>query len=147
MRQPIDRGDIAIKPGVFVGDDFSPDIARLRGTRCTRCAETFFPPRGACPRCHTRATLVEVALGRTGKISSITMVARPPHHLAQPYWLAEIDLADGIRLLAQVDADHGKNIPVGTDVAMTTRPLLSLPNGQRLWGYVFAPVEPAKANA
>lgn len=141
MRPKVEVADEAIKPGVFVADDISPDTARLRGTRCARCAEIFFPAREACPRCHVREGMEEVALTRTGKIGAITAVARPPQHYAAPYWLAEIELPEGVRLLAQVDASLDQPIPVGTAVELTTRPLLPRPNGQWLWGYVFAPIE------
>jgi uncharacterized OB-fold protein len=141
MRPKVDVADEAIKPGVFVADDFSPDTARLRGTRCGRCAEVFFPARESCPRCHVRGEMQEVALARTGKIGAITAVARPPQHYAAPYWLAEIELPEGVRLLAQGDASLDQLIPVGALVELTARPLLPRPHGQWLWGYVFAPIE------
>lgn len=130
--------DIPIKPGVFVGDDCKPDRARLRGTQCRRCIETFFPARAICPRCRSDA-MVDVTLGRTGRIAAITHVVRPPRHYAAPYRLAKVDLTEGVRIVAQVD-DGDRGIRVGEAVSMTTRPLLSLPDGRRVWGYVFVPV-------
>jgi uncharacterized protein len=138
MPEPI---DIPIKPGVFVDDDFAPERARLRGTRCGRCGETFFPPRQVCPRCHVAGTMEDVTCGRVGRINSITRVVRTPHHYTQAYWLAEVDLAEGVRLLAQVDAPLERPLPIGATVELTTRPILLLPDGKRVWGYVFTPVD------
>ncbi|HWB47388.1 MAG TPA: OB-fold domain-containing protein [Hyphomicrobiaceae bacterium] len=140
MRPKVEVADEAIKPGVFVADDFSPETARLRGARCPRCQEVFFPARQACPRCHTRDDMQEVALARTGRIGAITAVVRPPQHYPAPYWLAEVELPEGVRVVAQVEAAIDQPVPVGAAVELTTRPLLARPNGQWLWGYVFAPV-------
>lgn len=129
--------DIPVKAGVFVGENFTPGRARLRATRCGRCGETFFPARRICPRCQVAGTMQDVACGLAGKIHSITQVARPPKHYAQPYWLAEVDLFDGVRLLAQVDAPPDRRPPTGATVELTTRPLLTLADGRRVWGYVF----------
>jgi uncharacterized protein len=130
--------DLPIKRGVFVGDDFRPDHAQLRGVRCAHCDETFFPARTVCPRCQSDA-ITEVALARTGRVNSITAVMRPPNHYAKPYWLAEVDLPEGVRLLAQIDCPLQQQIQVGESVTLVTRPLLSLPDGKRVWGYLFAP--------
>ena len=137
MPQP-ELTDMPIKPGIFVGGDFHPGRARLRGTRCMRCAETFFPPRSICPRCRGE-DLKEVTLQPWGKVNSVTAVMRPPKHYQHPYWLGEVDLPDGVRLIAQLVGDMEVPIRVGETVMLTTLPLFSLPNGKRIWGYAFKP--------
>lgn len=137
MQQASKRSDIPIKAGVFFGEDFAPERARLRATRCSRCGETFFPPRRVCPRCRVFGTLSDLSVGPIGRISAITRVARPPSHYAHPYWLAEIDLAEAVRVLGQVNAPPDRAPQIGAEVRLTTRPMLSLPDGTRLWGYVF----------
>lgn len=131
--------DIPIKRGVFICDDFNPVSARLRGSRCKQCDETFFPPRESCPRCQ-EGGMEDVPLARTGKVASITAVGRPPNHYAEPYWLAEVDLPEGVRLIAQIDCPLNREVRVGETVQFTTRPLLSFADGKRVWGYVFTPV-------
>lgn len=133
--------DIPVKAGIFVQDDFDPERARLHATRCARCGETFFPARRVCPRCHTAQAMEDVALGRIGRIHAVSLVAHPPHHYARAYWLAEIDLPEGVRLVAQLEASPEHPPAVGKAVSMTTRPILMLPDSRRLWAYVFAPHE------
>lgn len=136
MQKKPDLIDVPIKPGLFVDEQFDPGQARLRATRCRHCREVFFPPRSVCPRCQQQ-TMDELALGRVGKINAITAVTRPPRHYAAPFLLAEVDLSDGVRLLAHVDADRGE-LAVGASVTMTTRGLF-ISHGKRYWGYVFCP--------
>ncbi len=128
--------DIAIKPGVFVDEDFRPGHARLRASRCARCSETFFPARMGCPRCQT-SEMKDVVLGTTGHINSVTAVMRQPNHYSAPYWLAEVDVPEGVRLIAQIDSAVDRDVCVGEVVTLTTRPLLTLPDGRRLWSYIF----------
>lgn len=130
--------DIAIKPGIFVGEDFRPGHARLRASRCLRCAETFFPARMGCPRCQA-SDMKDVVLGPTGRVNSATAVMRQPNHYAAPYWLAEVDVPEGVRLITQIESAVDRDIRIGEIVTLTTQPVLTLPDGRRLWSYIFEP--------
>jgi uncharacterized OB-fold protein len=142
--------DVPIRAGLFIDDDFRPETARLKGSRCATCQQSFFPRREVCPRCRTASTLQEISLSRRGWVSAITAVARPPAHYASPYLLAEVDLPEGVRIVTQIDAPVEKPVQVGAEVSLITRPLLTTPEGARAWGYLFAPavgplIEPESA--
>jgi uncharacterized protein len=91
-----------------------PDRPQLLGRRCSACGTVVFPPRRAtCPNpsCGSEA-LVEVALGRTGRIWSFTTnhYAPPAPYISpdpfEPYTVAAVELADErLTVLGQVDPD------------------------------------------
>ncbi len=131
--------DVPIRAGVFVGEDFRAPAAALRGTRCARCAETFFPARRVCARCHAADRIEETALGRRGRVFALTHVVRPAGHYAAPYVLALVDLPEGVRVLSQIAAAPD-TVAIGDEVTLVVEPLFDTPEGQRVWGYRFAPV-------
>ncbi len=132
--------DVPVRKGIFTGGDFRTAAVGLRATRCGRCAECFFPPRRACPRCHRAEAMSEVALGRRGRIHALTRVARPAAMYPDPYTLALVDLPEGVRLLAQVKGP-AEALRLGADVELVVEPLFQTPDGRRVWGYRFAALD------
>lgn len=130
-----------IKPGLFTADDpADPDLA-LKGSRCDACAETFFPPRAICPRCHSPAAVRDVALSRTGVVYACTRVVRTPAQYPAPYLLAWVDLPEGVRLMTQLACPAGADVRVGAPVHMVVEPLFDTADGRAVWGYRFRPEE------
>ena len=70
---------------------------------CGRCGRRFFPHRLACPACGSRAfVVVSVA---TGVVAETTIVHRAPgRSLPRPVRIATVMLADGLPIVARVDA-------------------------------------------
>ena len=128
--------DVPVKPDVFWENDFRSPGARLAGARCTRCDEGFFPPRRVCPRCHDASSMVAGPLATRGRVFAMTHVTRPADQYAVPYVLALVDLADGVRVLAQLAAAPDA-VRLGDEVTLIVEPLFEL-EGQRVWGYRFA---------
>ena len=133
------RRDVPVKPGIFTHDDFAADEVALRGSRCRACDEAFFPARQVCPRCRSRDAIADVALGRAGTVHALTHVTRPPAHYDDAYVLAEVDLAEGVRLVAHIVAEAGDAVAPGDAVTLVVRPQFALPDGRRVWGYQFRP--------
>lgn len=129
--------DVPVKDGVFTSGDFRTAEVSLRGTRCARCAETFFPPRRVCPRCHGADSMGEVTLSRMGRIHAVTHVARPAAVYRGAYMLALVDLPEGVRLLTQVKGP-AEGLVIGAEVELVVEPLFETPDSQRVWGYRFA---------
>ena len=129
--------DVPVKPDVFWQNDFRRPDARLAGARCTRCAEGFFPPRRVCPRCHDAASIVAGPLATRGRVFALTHVTRPADPYTAPYLLALVDLDDGVRVLTQLAA-AADTVRLGDEVTLVVEPLFEL-EGQRVWGYRFAP--------
>ena len=130
---------LPLKPGIFTAEDWHDRDLALCGARCGRCGETFFPSRRVCPRCHVPDMMARVALGRSGRIHAITHVERWPRHLSAAYFLAQIDLPEGVRILAQIAAPDGATPRIGDEVTLVIEPMFHTPEGKPVMGYRFAP--------
>ena len=77
---------------------------RLLVQRCIECGRAGSYPRCACPHCWSERLRFETASGR-GEIVSWSLVHRPNHEsflTEVPIVIAEIALAEGVRLIARV---------------------------------------------
>jgi uncharacterized OB-fold protein len=86
--------------------------------RCTDCGQAQFYPRGFCIHCLSEH-LEWIAASGQGHIQSFTICYMPGHPAMAgrvPYAMALVDLAEGVRMLAEIqDADLAK-ISVGDAV-------------------------------
>lgn len=130
---------LSLKPGIFTAEDLHDRELALCGARCGKCGETVFPSRPVCPRCHIPDTMTRVALCRSGRIHAITHVECWPRHLSAAYFLAQIDLPEGVRILAQIAAPEGAVPHIGDEVTLVVEPMFHTPEGRPVMGYRFAP--------
>ncbi|MGH7076052.1 MAG: Zn-ribbon domain-containing OB-fold protein [Stellaceae bacterium] len=127
-----------LKPGIFTAGDLQdPDLA-LCGTRCGKCGETFFPQRRICPRCRVPGTMAPTALSRNGRIHAVTQVLRWPGHLSASYFLALIDLPEGVHLVTQITVPEGLMPRIGDEVTLMVEPIFHTAEGTPVLGYRFA---------
>ena len=99
----------------------------LIGVKCEVCKQSFFPPRRICPTCRRKGKLVEEKMPLTGKIFSFTEVHSAPIGIEfeTPYFMALIELANGVKILSQiVDSDEEK-IKIGAPVKAVFRRITS----------------------
>ncbi len=100
--------------------EHGPEATYLKGLaqgiwriqRCTGCSRHVFPPRQYCPGCES-AKLEWVAPRPTGTVYSTTVVRLDPQ---QPYNVALIDLADGIRMMSSVICPDPGDVYIGMPV-------------------------------
>ena len=86
----------------------------LEGGRCVTCSHALLFARPRCPRCG--GEVVPERFGPEGSVWAVTVVhvpSRPDEEV--PYTLAYVDLDDGPRVLARLDAA----CPVGGRVRLT----------------------------
>jgi len=95
---------------------------RLIGSKCSDCGKIFYPPRTVCLKCGSR-NLVEVALARTGRVFSYTVIRSPPSEftLYKPYIVALIELDDGARILSQLTDVEPEDVKIGMRVKAVFR--------------------------
>jgi len=87
---------------------------RITAVKCKKCGEIYFPNITTCMNC--RGTETEtVDLKGEGKIYSYTWVHRTPPGVPGPYCLCLIDLCEGVRVWAQVEAQEGE-VKIGQPV-------------------------------
>lgn len=97
---------------------------RLAYQWCPDCRRAVFPGRIACPDCLSSALEWRTSGGR-GTVYSYTVVrrSRHPYFAARvPYVVALVDVAEGFRLLATLDADPD-TVAVGMPVRARFEPL------------------------
>src|SRR5207302_7584728 len=75
----------------------------LVGMRCAHCDIKAFPAREVCSGCGRDDGLAEVELAPEGSLYTFSEVHVAPKGFATPYVIGYVDLADGVRVLAQID--------------------------------------------
>jgi uncharacterized OB-fold protein len=73
----------------------------LRLQRCRGCDRTYFPPQPFCPGCGGEDVEVVLASGR-GSLYSYVITHRAAPGFEAPYVIAEVELAEGPRLLSNL---------------------------------------------
>lgn len=96
---------------------------KLELQRCNDCHKAIFYPRRHCPHCWG-LNLSSFQSSGKGVVASIVEVHRAGHPAFQadtPYYVALIDLAEGVRLLSNVSDPAAKTVPIGAAVELTWR--------------------------
>lgn len=99
---------VSVSPGTFTPPGVKGEIFLLGGI-CRDCGARFFPMHAACIRCFGSA-IESVRLERAGTVNSFAVVRQAPRGYfgPVPYVLGHVELADGVRVIAQL---------IGKDVA------------------------------
>jgi uncharacterized OB-fold protein len=92
---------------------------------CTACGEPHWYPREACPHCLSTELEWREASGR-GTVHAVSVMPKPGNPLMagrEPYAVALIDLAEGVRMLSEVGGDDPGSVAVGDAVVLAWEPL------------------------
>lgn len=96
-------GDTATTPIIRTGPDRR---FALLASRCDACGDVRYPPRELCPMDRSPATAF--ALAGTGSIYEAVEVHLAPVGFVAPYWVGYVDMDEGVRVLAQIRDDTGR---------------------------------------
>lgn len=133
-------GNIPCREGIFEisKHDSKPNLI---GSKCNKCGIYLFPSKKICPACFDDA-MTEVALNRTGKVYSYTIIRQAPTGFNVPFATAYIDLPEGVRVFAQLDlACWEKGEPrIGQEVELALGPVRTDAQGNQIIGIKFIPV-------
>jgi uncharacterized OB-fold protein len=101
---------------------------RLVLPRCDACAHVVWYPRAWCPACGSGAVTWEAMRGE-GTVYAVTVIrkAMGPWSAAAPYAAAYVELAEGPRLLANLEVDDPTSVRVGDAVVAVFVPIPDLP--------------------
>jgi uncharacterized OB-fold protein len=135
---------IPVANGLFAE---TKDGARLIGSRCATCGTPYFPQVDWCrhPEC-TASKIEQAGFGPDGKIWSCAIQDYPPPPPAKfdkpykPYAMAVVDLADGLRVLGQVDTDDIRSVRPDMKVILVVATLCHDDAGNELTTWKFRPV-------
>jgi uncharacterized OB-fold protein len=141
MKRPLDvavAGDAAthlIAPElVEIGADDAPHLV---GGRCRSCGARSFPRAAVCSECLSEE-IDKIALPTEGTLYSYTVVHQAPKGWKVPYALGYVDLPDGVRVLAHIDAPADR-LAIDLPVRLDTGIVGADPSGAPLMTYVFVP--------
>jgi uncharacterized protein len=97
---------------------------------CPGCGQKYTDDVDICPACLNVTATVRMEVNGTGKIYSYSRVHVAPEQFKSivPYYLAIIDLEEGLRMMGRLQTQEGDHIRIDAPVE-----LVSLENG-----YVFA---------
>ncbi len=95
---------------------------RLHGTKCPKCGMAQFPPARICSGCGSSEGLLEIALGRTGRVFTYTKdyLYEAP---VLPTIMAVVDLEGGGRFLCQMTDAEESEVEIGMPVELVLRRL------------------------
>lgn len=90
----------------------------LFGLCCEKCGETFMPPKYICSKCSS-ANLKRFDLSGKGEILTYTTIRVPPAQFQgqEPYDVAIVKLAEGLRITARLKVEEGKKAELGAHVS------------------------------
>jgi uncharacterized OB-fold protein len=121
-------------PGLLGFDEQGP---YLIGGRCLACDAVAFGMRDICPRCWSSDGMRPTPIGRTGRLYSCTTIHQAPDGFAAPYLVGYVDLPEGVRAFAHIDAGVARP-EIGEDVVLRIAPVRRSRDGGLLDGPVFA---------
>lgn len=94
------------------------DTGTLLGSRCNQCGASSWPARAICHRCGSPDVEGSV-LSREGSLITYTTVWVPRPGLEPPYALGQIDLPEGVRVIAHVrEVPDDARVPLPVHVVM-----------------------------
>ncbi|MFH1106856.1 MAG: Zn-ribbon domain-containing OB-fold protein [Candidatus Micrarchaeota archaeon] len=117
-----------------------PERYYLRGSRCENCGGEYFPQRQFCPKCRRKGKIVEKNMPETGKILTFTRVHVAPKGFEHevPYFMAIIELGNGVKILSQVVDSDPAGVAIGAPVKMVFRKVMEDDcEGAIAYGYKF----------
>lgn len=119
-----------------------PERYTLIGSKCKNCKGEFFPQRALCPTCRSHGAITAHPMPTEGQVFSYTEVHTAPSGFEHetPYYLAIIELANGVKLLSQVVDVPENTMTIGLPVKMVFRKISQdAHEGVIAYGYKFAP--------
>ncbi len=95
----------------------------LEGIHCEVCKESFFPKRTICPNCRRKGKLVEKQMPNTGTIYSYSLVNSAPvgFEYEVPYFVAIVELDNGVKIFSQVVDSDPEKVKIGAKVKAVFR--------------------------
>ncbi len=112
----------------------------LVGSFCSTCGTNYFPSRRVCPKCRRKGKLEARKMPNEGKVYSFTHVHAAPAGFEHetPYFMAIIELVNGVRILAQLVDSPEDKVKFGARAVMVFRRIYADEDeGAIAYGYKF----------
>lgn len=109
----------------------------LHGGRCSDCGTVTFMMPEICPECWAEASMLPARIGRSGRVYTLTTVHQAPPGFDAPYVAGLVDLDEGIRIFAHLEAGV-RGPAIGDRVELSIVPLRRDAEGRWLTGPRYA---------
>ncbi len=117
-----------------------PERYRLVGSKCATCKNEFFPQRKFCPTCRRKGKISPHNMPVSGNIFSFSEVSAAPEgfeHQA-PYFMAIVQLDNGVKLMSQLVDSPAESVKIGAPVKLVFRRIAEdEEEGAIAYGYKF----------
>jgi uncharacterized OB-fold protein len=120
-----------------------PQRYRMEAARCKGCGEVLFPPRIICPKCRGREFEM-VKLAREGKLLTHTVIRVAPSPFVDqaPYAVGIVELAGGVKIMAQITDCEPERLAAGMPLRVEFRKVQEEGEaGIIAYGYKCVPAE------
>jgi uncharacterized protein len=127
------------QPEVFMPELFStiPQPHLIAG-HCKACGRYTFPRYYACRFCFSDE-LEDAPLSPRGKLHSFTIVRRSLPDYPVPYGLGLVDFPEGVRVMAQMEANDLERLKLDMEMEVTVGPVRRSKDGRDIISYKFRP--------
>ena len=140
MNTPISSNPDLAHDQQFVAPELitsTPEGPRLLAGKCSSCGALSFPKAAVCCDCLSQ-DIEPSPLGTTGVLYSFSIVHQAPKGWTVPYALGYVDLPEGVRVLAHINAAPDA-IAIDQTVRLGMAEVGTNETGEPLFSYVFAP--------
>lgn len=123
---------------------YRPDLFSIKprphliAGRCKACGKYTFPKYYACPFCFSDG-LEDTPLSPRGTLHSFTIVRRSLPDYPVPYGLGLVDFPEGVRVMAQIEADNLEELKLGMEMEIIVGPIRKSKDGKDIISYKFRP--------
>jgi uncharacterized OB-fold protein len=112
------------------------DLVFLVGSRCRTCDKHTFPQRDWCDACDDGGAMEPIRLSRSGRLYSFSEVHVAPSVFTTPYVVGYIDLAEGVRVFAQIE-HRASELALGEELEVTLGTIRTTADGDPVISYKF----------
>jgi uncharacterized OB-fold protein len=133
--------DRPFQAGLFRLPGAPGEKPRLIGQKCRACGLTLYPPKVICPKCWRNDHFEELLLGPYGRLFtfSVVRVGTPQYAQSTPYALGYVDLAEGVRVFAQLAVPDFQELAIGLELELFIDKLYADEENRNVVGYKFRP--------
>ncbi len=95
----------------------------LMGSHCETCKKDYFPEKSICPTCRRKGKIVDKQMPTEGKIVCFSKIHAAPKGFEHetPYFVALIELTNGVRLFTMLVNAADDEVKIGQKAVMRFR--------------------------
>ena len=123
----------------YLDDSTGDGGPRLLAGECEDCHQRVFPPPAVCPFCMGE-TIRAVPISRRGTLYSYSYLPQGAPEFESPYFIAYVDMPEGVRVFAQLADVDPKTLACGMAVELKPATPKTDRYGRAVGLFAFVPV-------